>query len=70
MYEVFTLAMYNHDSHTEDFVYSSQNIFDIIDKIFSRKEYSEISDIRIYITDCDRNSIPYTEWRGEKFNGK
>lgn len=37
------------------------NNFPVINKIFSRKEYSEISDIRIYVADYRRNSIPYTE---------
>lgn len=48
----------------------SINNFPIIDKIFFHKEYSKISDISIYVTDYGRNSILYTEWRGEKFNGK
>ena len=62
MDEVFTLTQYNHDSHTEDFIYSSQNIYDILDKMFS-VGYAEIDDFKIYVTDYGRNSIPYKEWR-------
>ena len=67
MDEVFTLTRFNHTSHTEDFVYSSQNIYDIIDRMFSvgcaDVGYAEIGDFQIYVTDYGRNSIPYKEWR-------
>lgn len=62
MDEVFTLTQRNSNSHTEDFVYSSQNIYDIIDKMFS-VGYAEIDDFKIYVTCFDGNSIPYKEWR-------
>ena len=62
MDEVFTLTQLNHTSHTEDFVYSSQNIYDVIDKMFS-VGYAEIHDFQIYVTCFDGNSIPYEEWR-------
>ena len=42
MDKVFTLTQRNHNySRTEDFVYSSSNIYDIIDKMFS-VGYAEI----------------------------
>ena len=59
---VFTLTQHNPTSRTEDFVYSSQNIYDIIDKMFS-VGYAEIHDFQIYVTCFDGNSIPYKEWR-------
>ena len=62
MDEVFTLTQHNPTSHTEDFVYSSQNIYDIIDKMFS-VGYAEIHDFQIYVTDYGRNSVPWKEWR-------
>ena len=63
MDEVFTLTKFNRNSRTEDFVYSSQSIYDIIDKMFSVEDYAEINDFQIYVTDYGRNSIPYKEWR-------
>ena len=65
MDEVFTLTQRNHDyNNTEEFVYSSQNIYDILDKMFS-VGYAEISDFQIYVTDYGRNSIPWKEWRAK-----
>lgn len=64
MDEVFTLTKFNRNSRTEDFVCSSQNIYDIIDKMFSVVDYAEIHDFQIYVTCFDGNSIPYKEWRG------
>ena len=64
MDEVFTLTQRNPNSHTEDFVYSSQNIYDIVDKMFS-VGYAEIDDFKIYVTCYDGNSIPYKEWRSK-----
>lgn len=64
MDEVFTLTQYNHNSRTEDFIYSSQNIFDIIDKMFS-VGYAEIGDFKIYVTAYEGNSIPYKDWRNK-----
>ena len=65
MDEVFTLTQKSHDyNHTEEFVYSSQNIYDILDKMFS-VGYAEISDFQIYVTDYGRNSIPWKEWRAK-----
>ena len=64
MDEVFTLAQQNPTSRTEDFVYSSKNIYDIIDKMFS-VGYVEIHDFQIYVTCFDGNSIPYKEWRSK-----
>ena len=65
MDEVFTLTQKNHDyNNTEEFVYSSQNIYDILDKMFS-VGYAEIADFQIYVTDYGRNSIPYKEWRAK-----
>lgn len=63
MDEVFTLTQFNRNSRTEDFVYSSQNIYDIIDKMFSVVDYAEIHDFQIYVTDYGRNSVPWKEWR-------
>ena len=65
MDEVFTLTKFNRNSRTEDFVYSSQNIYDIIDKMFSVVDYAEINDFQIYVTDYGRNSIPWKEWRAK-----
>ena len=62
MDEVFTLTQQNPTSRTEDFVHSSKNIYDIIDRMFS-VGYAEISDFQIYVTCFDGNSIPYKEWR-------
>ena len=63
MDEVFTLTQQNPTSRTEDFVYSSQNIYDIIDKMFSVPYAIEVHTFKIYVTCCDGNSIPYKEWR-------
>jgi len=65
MDEVFTLTQQNPTSRTEDFVYSSKNIYDIIDKMFS-VGYAEIHDFKIYVTCYDGNSIPYKEWRNRE----
>ena len=63
MDEVFILTQKDHSYEgSEQFVYSSQNIYDIIDKMFS-VGYAEIHDFQIYITCADGNSIPYKEWR-------
>lgn len=62
MDEVFTLTQQNPTSRTEDFIYSSQNIYETIDKMFS-VGYAEIHDFQIYVTCSDGNSIPYKEWR-------
>lgn len=64
MDRVFTLTQLNPNSHTEDFVYSSSNIYDIIDKMFS-VGYAEIHDFQIYVTYSDGNSIPYKGWRSK-----
>lgn len=64
MDEVFTLTQHNPNSRTEDFVYSSQNIYDILDKMFS-VGYAEIHDFQIYVTDYGRNSTPWKEWRAK-----
>ena len=64
MDEVFTLTQRNHTSYTEDFIYSTQNIYDIVDKMLS-VGYAEISDFKIYVTDYGRNSIPWEEWRNK-----
>ena len=61
MDEVFTLTRYNSDSHTEDFVYSSSWIFDIIDKMYENG--GGINDYKIYVTCFEGNSLPYKEWR-------
>ena len=63
MDEVFTLTQRDHSYEgSEQFVYSSQNIYEIIDKMFS-VGYAEIHDFQIYVTDYGRNFIPYKEWR-------
>ena len=63
MDEVFTLTQKDHSYEgSEQFVYSSQNIYEIIDKMFS-VGYAEIHDFQIYVTCFDGNSIPYKEWR-------
>lgn len=63
MNEVFTLTQKDHSYEgSEQFVYSSQNIYEIIDKMFS-VGYAEIHDFQIYVTCLDGNSIPYKEWR-------
>ena len=64
MDKVFTLTQYNSDSRTEEFIYSSQNIFDIIDKMYS-VGFCNIEDFHIYVTDFNGNSVPYKEWRSE-----
>ena len=65
MDRVFTLTQMNHTSHSEDFVYSSQSIYDILDKMFS-VGYAEIHDFQIYVTDCAGNSKPYKGWRQDE----
>ena len=65
MDEVFTLTKFNHDSRTEEFIYSSQNIYDIIDKMFS-VGYAEIEDFKIYVTDYGRNSVLWKDWRSKE----
>ena len=63
MDEVFTLTQRDHSYEgSEQFVYSSKNIYDIIDKMFS-VGYAEIHDFQIYVTCFDGNSIHYKEWR-------
>lgn len=63
MDEVFTLTQRDHSYEgSEQFVYSSQNIYEIIDRMFSTG-YAEIHDFQIYVTCFDGNSIPYKEWR-------
>lgn len=65
MDEVFTLTQRSHSHEAgEEFIYSSQNIYDIIDKMFA-VGYAEIHDFKIYVTDYGRNSIPYEEWRSK-----
>ena len=58
--EVFTLTMYNSDSHTEQFIYSSKNIFDIINKMYENS--GNINEYKIYVTSNDGDTIPYKEW--------
>ena len=66
MDEVFTLTKKDHGySDGETFIYSSQNIYDIIDKMFS-VGYAEINDFEIYVTDYGRNSIPWKDWRSKE----
>ena len=64
MDEVFTLTKLNPESREEDFVYSSQSIFDIIDKMYS-VGFCNIEDFKIYVTCYNGNSIPYKEWRNK-----
>ena len=65
MDEVFTLTQKDHSYEgSGQFIYSSQNIYDILDKMFS-VGYAEIADFQIYVTDYGRNSIPYKEWRAK-----
>ena len=64
MDEVFTLTQRNHDySSTEEFVYSSQNIYDIIDKMFS-VGYAEISDFQIYVTELRQKQYTLERMEG------
>ena len=65
MDEVFTLTKRNPDSRIEEFIYSSQNIYDIIDKMFS-VGYAGIDDFKIYVTDYGRNSVLWKEWRSKE----
>lgn len=65
MDEVFTLTQRDHSYEgSEQFVYSSKNIYDVIDKMFS-VGYAEIHDFQIYVTCFDGNSILYKEWRSK-----
>ena len=58
----FTLTMRNSESHQEDFVITSDNIFIILDKMFS-VGYCNVEDMHIYVTGYEGDSIPYKEWR-------
>lgn len=59
---VFTLTKYDHDSRNEEYVHTSQNIYDILDKMFD-VGYAEINDYKIYVTEHGRDAVPYKEWR-------
>lgn len=65
MDEVFTLTKKESEYRNEVFVYSSQNIYDIIDKMFS-VGYCNVEDFEIYVTIYGRNSIPWHEWRKQQ----
>lgn len=63
MNEVFTLTQKSHDYNgCEEFIHSSSNIYEILDKMFS-VGYAEIHDFKIYVTAYEGNSIPYKDWR-------
>lgn len=57
MDEVFTLTNKDNEYRTEEFLISSKNIYDIIDKMFE-VGYCNIEDF-------NNNSIKYKEWRNK-----
>ena len=59
---VYTLTQRNSESHQEDFLISSDNLFVILDKMFS-VGYCNVEDMHIYVTGYEGDSIPYKEWR-------
>lgn len=62
---VYTLVRMTSEYRQEEFLLTSKNIYEILDKMFN-VGYCNIEDFRIYITDFNNNSIPYKEWRNEK----
>lgn len=64
MDEVFTLTKKDNEYRTDEFLISSKNIYDIIDKMFE-VGYCNIEDFNIYVTDFNNNSIKYKEWRNK-----
>lgn len=64
MDEVFTLTQeINSPNKEENYIYSSSNIYDIIDFLIKGDEPA--NKYHIYVTDFNHSSTPYEDWRNE-----
>lgn len=61
---VYTLARITSEYRQEEFLITSKNIYEILDKMLN-SGYCNVEDFRLYITDFNYDSIPYKEWRNK-----